>query len=151
MANALPYKHILVWIDGTDSADRACKTAIGMARASRAKVTAVTVVDTETLGTLLKQRLLVMDEMNEFEVELTASAEKYLRNAKDTAAKAGVKMDTVLLKGSAHSAMLAEQSSKSADLIIMGTFNSADIRRDLTARGRQLVVDGAPCHVLLVR
>jgi len=150
MANSLPYKHILVWIDGTDASERACKAAIELARASRCKITGVSVIDTETLGSLLKQRLLVADEMKEFEVELAASAEKYLRNAQDTAKKAGVKMETVMLKGSARSAILAERSKMSADLIVMGTFNSADIRRDLTHHGRQLVVDGAQCPVLLV-
>jgi nucleotide-binding universal stress UspA family protein len=151
MANSLPYQHIMVWIDGTDSADRACRLAVDIARSSHAKITAVSVVDTETLGSLLKQRLLVVDEMQEFEVELAASAEKYLKNACELAAKAGVKMDTVLLKGCAHSGVLAEGGNRNADLIVMGTFNSADIRRDLAARGRQLVVDGAQCPVLLVR
>ena len=150
MANSLTYKHILIWIDGTDSSDRACRVAIGLARASRCKITAVSVVDTETLGSLLKQRLLVVDEMKEFEVELAASAGKYLRNAEEIGKKAGVKMETVLLKGSAHSAILAERENRSADLLVMGIFNSADIRRDLTHRGRQLVVDGAKCPVILV-
>lgn len=150
MTNAFPYRHILVWIDGTDASERACAVAINMARAWKSRLTAVSVVETETLGSLFKQRLLVLDEMQEFEAELTASAEKYLRNAADTASKAGLKMATVLLKGASHSAILGEQVGQSPDLIIMGTFNSANIHRDLTARGRQLVVDGAQCPVLLV-
>jgi len=151
MASELPYKHVMVWIDGTDAAERACRAAIDIARSSKAKLTAVAVVDTEILGSLLKQRLLVLDEEQEFEVELEASAAKYLRNAKDAAAKAGVKMETILLKGSAPSTILDAQSAHSADLIVMGAFNSADIRRDLNARGRQLLINGARCHVMLVR
>jgi nucleotide-binding universal stress UspA family protein len=151
MASEFPYKHVMVWIDGTDAAERACKAAIDIARSCRAKLTAVAVVDTEILGTLLKQRLLVVEEEQEFEVELEASTEKYLRNAREAAARAGVKMETVLLKGAVHSAITDAQSARAVDLIVMGTFNSADVRRDLNARGRQLVVDGARCPVMLVR
>jgi nucleotide-binding universal stress UspA family protein len=147
----MPHKHILVWIDGTDSGERACKAAIELARTAGARLTGVSVVDTEVLQTLLKRHLLVMDEMHEFEVDLAASAQKYLLNARELAAKSGVKMETVLLKGAAHTAVLGEQVSRSADLIVMGTFHSADIRRDLKARGRQLVVDGAHCPIMLVR
>ena len=150
MAHSFPCRHVLAWIDGTDSADRACRFAVSIAKAAGARLTAVAVVDTETLASLLKQKFLVPDEMQDFEQELTASSEKYLRNAQESAKKEGVKVDVVLLRGTCHSAVLAEQKKRSADLIVMGTFSAEEIRRDLTARGRQLLLDAAPVPVIVV-
>ncbi len=150
MASHLPFKHILAWVDGTDAANNACLTAIAMAKAAGAKITVVAVVDTETLSSLLKQKFLVPDEMEDFEKEMEASADKYLHNAKDAAVKQGVKTDVVLLRGTCHSAVLAELKSRGADLVAMGNFNSEEIRRDLTARERQLLLDVSPVPVIVV-
>ncbi len=150
MASHLPFKHILVWVDGTDAANNACITAITMAKAAGAKMTVVAVVDTETLSSLLKQKFLVPDEMEDFEKEMEASADKYLRKAKEDAAKLGVKTDVVLLRGTCHSAVLAELKSRGADLVAMGNFSAEEIRRDLTARERQLLLDVSPVPVIVI-
>ena len=150
MAFSHPFQHVLVWVDGTDAANNACKTAIEMAAAAKARLTAVAVVDTETLSSLLKQKFLVADEMADFEREMEASSEKYLNQARENAKKAGVKTDVVLLRGKCHSAVLAEIKKCNADVAIMGNFSAEDIRRDLTARERQLLLDSSPVPVLVV-
>ncbi len=150
MASSHPFQHILVWVDGTDAADNACQKAIELASAARARITAVAVVDTETLSSLLKQKFLVPDEMQDFEREIEASSEKYLNKARECAKKAGVKTDVVLLRGTCHSAVLAEIKKSGADLVVMGIFSAEDIRRDLTARERQLLLDNSPVPVLVV-
>jgi nucleotide-binding universal stress UspA family protein len=150
MASSFPCKHVLVWVDGTDAANRALQAAVGIAKNSRARLTAVAVVDTETLNLLLKQKFLVHDEMLAFEKELAVSSENYLHAAQESAKKEGVRVDTVLLQGACHSAILREQEKRGADLIVMGNFSAEDIRRDLTARGRQLLLDSAKVPVLIV-
>lgn len=140
----------MIWMDGTASAERACRAAIEIARAARAALTAVAVIDTGTLASLFKQRLLVIEEMQEFEAELAALGRAYLDAVREAASKAGVRIDTVLLKGVSHEAVLSEQSARSADLLVIGAFKSADAHRDLIARARQLILDRAPCAVLLV-
>ena len=65
-----PVNHILVLVDGTKSSFRAADYAIELARAVGARITALAVVDTDTLRQLLNVRILVESEMVEFEDEL---------------------------------------------------------------------------------
>ncbi|MGB3086789.1 MAG: universal stress protein, partial [Phycisphaerae bacterium] len=69
-----PVNHILIVADGTEESFNAADRAIDLARALGARLTALAVVDTETLRQLLSARILVDAEMGEFEKELEESA-----------------------------------------------------------------------------
>ena len=67
-----PVSHILVLVDGTQSSYRTADYAIDLARAVGARITALAVVDTDTLRQLLNVRILVDAEMAEFRRKLAA-------------------------------------------------------------------------------
>jgi len=146
-----PFKTIILVVDGTESALRAAEVAFGIARTHGSKVAAVSIVDTETLRLLLTQRILVSDEMDELHADLEASSRKYLSHVAELARKQGVEAETVLRQGSFHSAILAEQKARQADLIVMGPIQYTLTRRDLVVRERHLIADEATCPVLLVK
>ena len=150
MARA-PFRHILVFADGTESSVAAAKHAIELARTLKARLTAVAVVDTATLKHLLSSHIMVAAEMAEYERELTESARKHISYVASLAKDSGVKIGAALLKGSAHAAVLAEQKACGADLIVIGAFRWVLSHRDQIARERQLLLDEAPCPVLVVR
>ena len=150
MARA-PFRHILVLIDGTESSMAAAKYAIELARGARARLTGVGIVDTATLKHLLSTHIMVAAEMQEYERELEESARGHLSYFIGLAKEAGVSAETVLIKGAAHSAMLAEQKHSGADLLVLGAFRWTLAHRDQRARERQLLLDEAPCPVLVVR
>ena len=144
-------RHILTVVDGTDSSIAAARYAIQLAGTCRADLTAVGIVDTATLKHLLTTGIMVAAEMAEYEHELEGSGRKHLAYVADLAGEHGVKAHTVLLKGAVHSAVLAEQKSSGADLIVIGAFRWTLCHRDQAARERQLILDEAPCPVLVVR
>lgn len=150
MARA-PFRHILVLVDGTESAMAAAKYAIQLAKSSRARLTALAIVDTATLKHLLSAHIMVAAEMEQYELELSESGRKQLSYVASLAQDAGVKIGTSLLKGAAHAAVLAEQKSAGADLIVIGAFRWTMAQRDQVARERQLLLDESPCPVLVVR
>jgi nucleotide-binding universal stress UspA family protein len=147
----VPFHHILVLVDGTESSLAAARYAIQLAKTNKATLTAVAIVDTATLKHLLASRIMVSVEMAEYEHELSVSGSKHLDYVASLAADEGLKINTVLLKGAAHAAVLAEQKSSGADLIVIGAFRWTLCHRDLVARERQLLLDQSPCPILFVR
>jgi nucleotide-binding universal stress UspA family protein len=138
-------------VDGTESAVAAAKYAIQLAKANKARLTAIAIVDTATLKHLLSASIMVAAEMEEYEQELGESGRKQLAYVAGLARDEGVKINTSLLKGAAHAAVLAEQKSCGADLIVIGAFRWTLSQRDQIARERQLLLDESPCPILFVR
>jgi len=130
---------------------RAAEFAIHLAGAIPARLTAVSVVDTETLRKLMSVRILVEQEVREFETELERSQTRHLDYVHQLARKGGVQCAAVLGKGVCHSAVLNEQKARKADLIVLGGFRSSLTKMDLNARERQIILDEAPCPVLIVK
>jgi len=144
-------RHILVLVDGTEASYRAADAAINLARDLGARLTAMGVVDTETLRQLLSARILVDAEMGEFEKELEASSRRQLAEVADRAADRKVVAEQVLLTGNTETIVPREVRERSVDLIALGGFQSSKISRDLLARQRQQIIDRATCPVLVVK
>ena len=144
-------RHILVLVDGTDASYRAADAAIGLARDLGARLTAMAVVDTETLRQLLSVKILVDAEMGEFEKELEASSRRQLAEVADRAADRKVVADQALLTGNTETIVPREVQQREVDLIALGGFQSSKVSRDLLARQRQQIIDRAACPVLVVK
>ncbi len=144
-------RHILAVVDGTEASMKAAECAVHLAKTLKAQFTAVGIVDTATLRHLLSTQIMVPAEMEEYERELEASGRKHLAYVADLAHEHGVSARTVLLRGAVHAAVLAEQKASGADLIVIGAFRWTLCHRDQAARERQLILDEAPCPVLVVR
>jgi nucleotide-binding universal stress UspA family protein len=138
-------------MDGTESAVKAAEYAVQLARTLRCRLTAIAVVDTDTLRKLMSVRILVEQEVREFEADLEQSQRRYLGFVEQVAREAAVPVETVLRKGVCHSAVIAEQQARQADLIIVGGFRQTLTKLNLVARERQLIIDEAPCPVLVVK
>jgi len=146
-----PVNHILVLVDGTEASFRAADRAIDLARALGARLTALAVVDTETLRQLLSVKILVDAEMGEFEKELQESARRQLAEIRERALNSKVVIEEVLITGSVETVVPKEVEERKVDLIALGGFQSTKVTRDLLARQRQLILDRAACPVLVVK
>lgn len=148
---ASPFSNIIILVDGTESALKAAGQAIELARATQVPITALSVVDTATLRKLMTAHILVEQEVSEFESELERSHQRHLDEVGRMGEQAGVTINRVMQKGVAHSVVLAEQKASKADLIVMGGFRSTITKHDLIARERQLILDEAPCTIMVVK
>lgn len=146
-----PITHILVLVDGTKSSSRAADYAIELARAVGARITALAVVDTDTLRQLLSVRILVPLEMEEFEQELAQSAQNQLDAVRQRAMDRRVKFEDVLRSGNSEVIVPVELSERAVDLLAMGAFRSERVKFDLVARQRQQILDRASCPVVVVK
>lgn len=143
--------HVMAVADGSEQGFRAAERAILIAKAFGAKLTAISVIDTETLRQLLTYRILATQEMSDFEAELETSARQYLDRVRNMAMDQKVVAEQVLVKGPCHTAVLAQQKQLAVDLVCMAAFKSRDAARDLLAREYQKIVDDALCPVMLVK
>ena len=150
MAETLSIRKVLLVVDGTETGVRAARHAARLAALHGASLTALAVVDTATLKSLLKSSVLVDAEVAEFDQELGASARTNLDYAEQLAQEAGVSIEPILKKGSVHSVVIEQARALSPDLLVMGSFTSSLIKHDLNARERRLILDEAQCPVLLV-
>ena len=148
---ATPFHHILVIVDGTETSDRAVRLAVILAAATRARVTAIAFVETDTLKRLLTVRVLSQSEMGDFEKGLEESARRQLTAAVATGRAGGVTIETAVVRGNSEETVPREVAHRGNDLIVLGAFDSQRANRDLLARQRQQIVDRAPCPVLVAR
>jgi len=151
MAKAAPVNHILVLVDGSEASYKAADCAIDLARALGARLTALAVVDTETLRQLLSVKILVDAEIGEFEKELQESARRQLAEVRQRAMDRRLVIEEALVMGNMETVVPKEVEARGVDLIAIGGFQSRQAMRDLVARQRQQIADRAPCPVLLVR
>jgi nucleotide-binding universal stress UspA family protein len=146
-----PISHILVLVDGTQSSFRAADYAIDIARILGARLTALAVVDTDTLHQLLSVNILVDIELAEFEKELAHSAQHQLDEVRHHAMDKRVVLDEVLRSGNSEVIVPIELSQRGIDLLAMGAFQSERVKHDLLARQRQQILDHAQCPILIVK
>ena len=151
MARERLFKRIMLVLDGSEAATKAAEVAVRMAVESSSQLVAISVIDTETLRQLLSKRILVSVEMQDFEAELEESARRGLRFLEQLARENKVEVGTVILKGSVHNVVIAEERKRRCDLIVMGSFRHSATQMDLAARERQLIMEEATCPVLLVK
>jgi nucleotide-binding universal stress UspA family protein len=145
------YSTILLFSEGSDEGMKAARDAISLAADVDAALIIASVVDTSVLRQLLASRILIEEEMVEYERELEESCRKQLNYVAQLADKAKVRHQTVLLRGACHAVLVREQKERKADLLVMGAYRATMAKRDLMASEKQLIVDEIACPVLLVR
>lgn len=144
------FEKILLFAETSSGGMEAARVAIDLASDENALLHVVSVVDTHTLRQLLKNRIFVEDEMEQYEEELHKSCRKQLDYVVQLASRAKLENRAQLKTGACHTAIIEEQKKTDADLLVMGTYRTSMIKTDLMAREKQLIVDEIACPVLLV-
>ena len=151
MPKDAPIRHVLVLVDGTESAERAVQLAVELARALRTRLTGLTVIELETLHQLLSANVLTAPEMADFETGLKESGARHLEAARALAHDRGVPLEMASVTGNSEVVVPREVEARGIDLIVIGAFDSSQVRFELLFRQRQQVVDHASCPVLVAR
>ena len=143
------FKHILVPVDGSSTAQLAVEKAIGLAKAFGARVTAIFVIDPYPftgVGTDFAYG------QAEYLSAATAEANAAIKAAKTMFEGAGVSVETSVIE--AHAAwrgVVQAAESVRADLIVMGSHGRSGLEKLVLGSVTQAVLAHTHLPVLVVR
>jgi len=147
----MAYKRILVPIDGSATSARGLREAIGFAKAQKARLQLVHVVD-------VHNAMLAGLSSGDTVTDLAAALEERGRRLLDSAAarvrKSGLACETVLLEsltGPAAEPIVRQARKWRADLIVIGTHGRRGLKRLVMGSDAEQIVRNAPVPVMLVR
>lgn len=143
------FKHILVPVDGSETAQKAVDKAAGLARAFGSAVTAIYVIDPYPFTGLGSDFAYGQAE---YLSAAAAEAKEATEAARRTLEAAGVKVTTSVIE--AHAAwrgILDTATALGADLIVMGSHGRRGLEKVVLGSVAQRVLAQAHLPVLVVR
>ena len=146
-----PIRRLLVLVDGTEESITAAQYAILLAGSSGAELTAAYVINTRALNELLKTRIFVEAEEEEYEADLHSDADRYLKHVKDLADQKGVPLRTLTASGSVHQEVTKMVREQEIDLLVIGELAHARSRRDEFYNESERAMRSVGCSVLIVK
>jgi nucleotide-binding universal stress UspA family protein len=146
-----PIRRILVYVDGSEGSITAAQYAICLSRYYRAELSALYVVNTRALGDLLKARIFVKAEQEEYLRDLEADSHRYLNHVRSLARKKGLVVETSSVSGTVHQEIKNCVLANKIDLLVMGELSSVRSRRDELYDEADRALRSVPCSVLVVK
>ncbi len=143
------FKHILVPVDGSETAQKAVQKAAGLAQAFGCQVTAIYVIDPYPFTGLGSDFAYGQAE---YLSAATAEAKEATEAAQATLAQAGVPVTTQVIE--AHAAwrgILDTAKTLGADLIVMGSHGRRGVEKIVLGSVAQRVLSHAHLSVFVVR
>src|SRR6266513_2347278 len=150
-SDAMAYKRILVPVDGSPTSGLGLREAIAFAKAQKARLQLVHVVDVHNALTAGAESGAYLADLVS---ALKQRGRQILAKAAQLARKAGVACDSVLLEtltGPAAEPILRQAKKARVDLIVMGTHGRRGLRRLVMGSDAEQIVRNAPVPVMLVR
>ncbi len=148
---------IVVAVNGSKNSIDAAMYGILLAKQYGLSLTAVFVVDTETIKFLINSRFLVEEEKLSYTEALERDGKNYLAYIEKLALSKGVQIATELRRGSVFAEVIAAADSLKADMILVGGRSNTEtslerlgIRRSVSASSRNDIALLAHCPVLVV-
>lgn len=146
-----PLHRLLLVVDGADPSIAAARFAIELAKFFHSEILAVYVVDTATMDYLMQMRILVKEEREAFEQDLERTGQKYLDYIATIARKENIEIKTTRLKGAYHRKILDHARKEQVDGIVVGGWKRSITSKDRMSVERQLILDEAPCPVIVIK
>jgi nucleotide-binding universal stress UspA family protein len=144
------YQHILVPVDGSDTAKRGLEEAIKLSKALGARVKLVHIVDESVLALNPETGVAAAPLVEDF----AAGGKAIIEEARADAAAQGIDAEIALhenFTGRVAERILEEARKSGVDLIVMGTHGRRGIRHVVLGSDAEAVVRGSNVPVLLVR
>ena len=143
------YQNILVPVDGSDTAAKALREAIELARSLSSRICVMHVVNSTPW---IAQG--VPGAIEELLTQLRSTGESIIHEAKRAVRSAGIEVDHRLIEALGDRAgeiIVAEANDWPAQLIVCGTHGRRGLKRLLVGGDAEYIVRHSPAPVLLVR
>ncbi|MBN2440460.1 MAG: universal stress protein [Spirochaetales bacterium] len=146
-----PIKKVMVYIDGTEQSITAAQYAICLCRSTGAELTALFVINSRALNDLVKARIFLQEEQEEYRRDLESDAEKYLNHVRTMARQKGLVIETISTSGTVHQEIKTKISELDIDLLVIGELSRIRSRRDELHNEAERAMRNASCSVLIVK
>ncbi|MDD1757372.1 MAG: universal stress protein [Methanotrichaceae archaeon] len=142
------YKRILIATDGSERSRKAATEGVELAKALKADVIAVNVVNEVVVASAVRQ---LGSDRKEVEGKLTAAGQKAVDEIKKMGEAVGVKVEPIMRIGVPANTVIDVAGAEKADLIIMGSHGESGVSKLLIGSVVQKVLYWATIPVLVVR
>ncbi len=146
-----PVRNIMVFVDGTEESITAAEYAIVMAKTLKAELRALYVVNTRALNELVKTRIFLESEHEEYQRDLEQDAARYLNHVKELAHRKGVPVLTEEVSGTVHVEIKNKVMEHRIDLLVIGEISQIRSRRDEMYNETERAMRSVPCCVLMAK
>jgi nucleotide-binding universal stress UspA family protein len=146
-----PIQRILIFIDGTEESITAAEYAILLARTMRAELTGAYIINTRALGDLVKARIFLKEEQDEYQRDIEADADRYMNHFLELARKKGVHVEVVKTSGNVSQEIKRLVIEKNIDLLVLGEISQIRSRRDEFYNEAERAMRSVDCSVLVVK
>jgi nucleotide-binding universal stress UspA family protein len=146
-----PIRKVLVYVDGTEESVTAAHYAVLLCRSTGAELSAAYVVNTRALTDLVKTRIFLQSEQQEYQRDIEADADRYLNHIREIAHQKGVAIDTVKGSGTPNQEIRRIVEEKDIDLLVIGEISQVRSRRDEFYNETERAMRRVNCSVLVVK
>jgi nucleotide-binding universal stress UspA family protein len=146
-----PIHKIMVYVDGTEESLTACEYAILLTKSTGAELSACYVVNTRALGDLVRTRIFLESEQEEYAQDLEADADRYLNHVGKMASAKGVAVQLEKRSGNVHQEILNLVDEQGVDLLVLGELAHVRSRRDEFYNEAERAMRSVRCSVLIVK
>jgi len=143
-------RHIIVYLDGSETCISASQYATYLAKNLNAKLTAIYIVDEKILEDLVKARIFFKEEALDYEFDLEQDGKRYLSHARELARAKGVEMDVILLKGEVNKLVLEKVSELEIDMLVVNEFEEFTSRKDAFYDEKERILRRAKVPIVVV-
>jgi nucleotide-binding universal stress UspA family protein len=143
------FKKILLPTDGSDLSSKAIGAGLDFAKALKASVVGLTVVEPYSYSNLSEYRPETLDD---YEQRMMKAAAERLGKVADAAAKAGIPVETVTMKSfSPYEAIIDVAKDKGCDVIFMASHGRRGLSAVLLGSETQKVLTHSTIPVMVFR
>jgi len=145
------FTRLLVYLDGSEDSVSAAMAAIVLSKQLQSHLTAIYVVNTKALQDLVKARIFLDVEQQEYQRDIEGDAKRYLNHVKKLGKQKGVDVECVKTEGSVHQVVRDYINSNSIDMLVIGGLSGIHSRRDELLSETDRMMRNATIPVFVVR
>lgn len=146
-----PVQKVLVYVDGTEESITAAQYAILLCQSSKSHLEALYVVNTRALNDLVKTRIFLREEQEEYQRDIEMDADKYLEHVRELGKQRGINVVTTKANGSVHQEIKRLVNEHDIDLLVLGQISQIKSRRDEFYNEAERAMRSVDCSVLIVK
>jgi nucleotide-binding universal stress UspA family protein len=144
------FRSIVVGTDGSETAHKAVREAVELARSVGASLSVVSAY-APVSGQRLKEEQREAPEDMQWMINAREDVDATLREAQEEYEDSGVEIETFARQGDPADAILDLAEERDADLIVVGNKGMTGAKRFLLGSVPNKVSHHAPCSVLIIR